>query len=112
MFSPSLKYIRMHKIYRQVPVCRLKLEGMLWIGIALVVCALILNFVGLRLRRQGMEARGPRPDPSSLDPLTRLEIDELVADGKTIHAIKRLREALPGLGLAEAKAHIDTWPRR
>ncbi len=43
--------------------------------------------------------------PAAADPLT-AELHELVAQGKSIEAIKRLREAT-GLGLADAKAQID-----
>jgi ribosomal protein L7/L12 len=83
---------------------------MLGIGIALVAGALVLNVISVRLRRRdGARPAAPTPDVSAIDDSTRSEIDELVADDNKIAAIKRLRTAVPGLGLAEAKARIDAW---
>jgi len=83
---------------------------MLWIGIALVVGALVLNVISVRMRRSERAApTAPAAVSESLDDQTRTEIDELIAEGNKIAAIKRLRDAVPGLGLAEAKTRVDTW---
>ncbi len=95
---------------------------MLWIGIALVVGALVLNVVSVRLRRKGQPAAVA--DVSSIDDVTRSEIDVLVAEGDTIDpvslaeidaliaadnpvaAIKLVRERT-GWGLADSKRWVD-----
>lgn len=92
---------------------------MLWFGIALVVLALVLRLVSVRLRRNEArqapsntgEPRAVVTDVADIDASVRAEIDQLLAAENKIAAIKRLREAVPGLGLADAKKHIDAWGR-
>ncbi len=51
---------------------------------------------------QLLDAPPAEPDPRWS------EVAQLKAAGQPIAAIKRLREIQPGLGLAEAKAIVDT----
>jgi len=87
---------------------------MLWLGIALLLLALVLRIVSVRMRRTTGQVTAsapsaPTPRVSDLDAETRAEIDALLDNENRIKAIKRLRGAVPGLDLAEAKAQIDAW---
>jgi ribosomal protein L7/L12 len=61
---------------------------------------------------------GTMPVPTGMPPLANislggehdLEIQQLIAQGKTIDAIKRVRE-LTGLGLKESKDYVDQLPK-
>lgn len=66
--------------------------------------ALLARIVQLELRVQHLEGLAGVSGPSEqgMD-----EVLALKAQGKTIEAIKRLREIQPGLGLADAKNLVD-----
>lgn len=72
--------------------------------LAFFVLGMIISVIsGLR------PAKAPEPPPALATPLLldqEYELQQLIRSGKQIHAIKRLRD-ITGLGLAQAKAHID-----
>jgi len=93
-----------------LPVWAIVLLGIGWLG-----------FLWLLIRRDGRGgltvaprsppatpqfALPPLPTPNGIPPEAVAELRRMVADGRKIQAIKRLRE-LTGSGLAEAKDWVD-----
>ncbi|GAB3620430.1 hypothetical protein GCM10027417_16910 [Glutamicibacter endophyticus] len=78
---------------------------MKWIILALVVLALLV--IVIRLARPRVES-DPYDSPAAR-PGTIHEIDQLVANGQKVAAVKKLRATDPTLSLREAKARIDRW---
>lgn len=82
------------------------------IPILIAVSLLLLAGVAWGIARIGTRVSRPETPSSATSPSVsseqHREIDELLARGESIKAIKRLRETT-GLGLSEAKHAIDQW---
>jgi hypothetical protein len=83
-----------------------------WSHLATCLCLVLLAVAtltsGVMLRRRGSVA-GESPT-FSLNPAGRTEVDSLLARGKVIPAVRRVRE-LTGLPLADAKRLVDSLRR-
>lgn len=78
---------------------------MKWIIVALIILVVLL--VLMRITTPRVE-KNPYDSPN-LRPGTNHDIDQLVANGQNIQAIKKLRATDPTLSLRDAKARIDSW---
>jgi ribosomal protein L7/L12 len=74
--------------------------------LALIETRLEQLFEHLAIKPRGDGGFGAGGDPEPIDPNSDPEIQDLLAKGNEIQAVKRYHE-LTGLGLAEAKAAIE-----
>ncbi|WP_229054073.1 ribosomal protein L7/L12 [Aeromicrobium sp. Leaf350] len=84
-------------------------DSLVW-SIVLAAALLLLGWGvwrSARARAQHPAPFGP-PPRTVADAATTQRVSDLVAAGRTIEAIKALREAT-GLGLVEAKERVDRW---
>lgn len=88
--------------------------GFLLLGGALVIIGIVVGVFFIGAIAWNPRQRTPMPLQSAVQPTvvtteTAQDIENLLSQGQKIQAIKLMREQT-GLGLAEAKGLIDTWP--
>lgn len=80
-----------------------------WVG-GLTVWSLLVFRLGVSVGRMVRLNDAIQPiDPARITPTLRVQIDDILRDGRKIDAIKLLRNET-GCGLAEAKKTIDAIP--
>ncbi|WP_431712094.1 hypothetical protein [Glutamicibacter uratoxydans] len=78
---------------------------MKWIILALIILVVLLVLQRITTPR----AEKDPYQSSNLRPGTNHDIDQLVANGQKIAAVRKLRATDPTLSLRDAKARIDSW---